>query len=187
MLREHIARSDDARALHRQIFDTEADLTSDMTSNTLTVRLRQLAIRPSKNSSPNSTPPKPSSRVQSSPSSSNSAQPDFPRIRSCGITFTRGARHYGIEPYPVGFHLLQLHLERLSVARSNSRSELTGFAGPPGRPHPSHRQTSRACRRLQPDPRSQALESPTLDPCGERSRVDRLASQRTTLIPLDSK
>ncbi len=42
LLREHIARPDDARALLRQIFDTEADLTPDMTSSTLTVRLHHL-------------------------------------------------------------------------------------------------------------------------------------------------
>jgi hypothetical protein len=42
MLREHIARPNDARALLRQIFDTEADLTPDMTSSILTVRLHHL-------------------------------------------------------------------------------------------------------------------------------------------------
>src|ERR1039458_4412362 len=42
MLREHIARPDDARALLRQIFDTEADLTPDTATNTLTVRLHHL-------------------------------------------------------------------------------------------------------------------------------------------------
>jgi hypothetical protein len=42
MLREHIARSDDTRALLRQIFDTEADLNPDGTSSTLTVRLHHL-------------------------------------------------------------------------------------------------------------------------------------------------
>ena len=42
LLREHIARPDDARALLRQIFDSEADLTPDMTFNTLTVRLHHL-------------------------------------------------------------------------------------------------------------------------------------------------
>jgi hypothetical protein len=42
LLREHIARTDDARALLRQIFDTEADLNPDMTSSTLTVRLHHL-------------------------------------------------------------------------------------------------------------------------------------------------
>jgi hypothetical protein len=42
LLREHIARPDDARALLRQIFDTEADLTPDMTSSTLTVRFHHL-------------------------------------------------------------------------------------------------------------------------------------------------
>jgi hypothetical protein len=42
LLREHIARPDDARALLRQIFDTEADLTPDLASNTLTVSLHHL-------------------------------------------------------------------------------------------------------------------------------------------------
>ncbi|HEY6306422.1 MAG TPA: hypothetical protein VI488_08220 [Candidatus Angelobacter sp.] len=42
VLREHIARSDDARALLRQIFDTEADLTPDLANNTLTVSLHHL-------------------------------------------------------------------------------------------------------------------------------------------------
>ena len=42
LLREHIARTDDARALLRQIFDTEADLIPDLAANTLTVRLHHL-------------------------------------------------------------------------------------------------------------------------------------------------
>ena len=42
LLREHLARSDDARALLRQIFDTEADLIPDLAANTLTVRLHHL-------------------------------------------------------------------------------------------------------------------------------------------------
>jgi hypothetical protein len=42
LLREHLARGDDARALLRQIFVTEADLTPDPTANTLTVRLHHL-------------------------------------------------------------------------------------------------------------------------------------------------
>jgi hypothetical protein len=42
LLREHIVRADDARALLRQIFDTEADLTPDLATNTLTVRLHHL-------------------------------------------------------------------------------------------------------------------------------------------------
>jgi hypothetical protein len=42
LLREHIARTDDARTLLRQIFDTEADLTPDLLTNTLTVRLHHL-------------------------------------------------------------------------------------------------------------------------------------------------
>ena len=42
LLREHLARGDDARALLRQIFVTEADLTPDLTANTLTVRLHHL-------------------------------------------------------------------------------------------------------------------------------------------------
>ena len=42
LLREHIARSDDARALLRQMFDTEADLTPDLVAHTLTVRLHHL-------------------------------------------------------------------------------------------------------------------------------------------------
>ena len=42
LLREHIARSDDARALLRQIYQTDADLTPDLIANTLTVRLHHL-------------------------------------------------------------------------------------------------------------------------------------------------
>jgi hypothetical protein len=43
LLREHLARGgDDARALLRQIFQTEADLTPDLVLNTLTVRLHHL-------------------------------------------------------------------------------------------------------------------------------------------------
>jgi hypothetical protein len=42
LLREHLARGDDARALLRQIFVTEADLTPDLVANTLTVRLHHL-------------------------------------------------------------------------------------------------------------------------------------------------
>jgi len=42
LLREHIARTEDARALLRQIFDTEADLTPDLITNTLTIQLHHL-------------------------------------------------------------------------------------------------------------------------------------------------
>ncbi len=42
LLSEHLARADDARALLRQIFGTEADLTPDPAANTLTVRLHHL-------------------------------------------------------------------------------------------------------------------------------------------------
>jgi hypothetical protein len=42
LLREHLARGDDARALLRQVFQTEADLTPDLTAQTLTVRLHHL-------------------------------------------------------------------------------------------------------------------------------------------------
>jgi hypothetical protein len=43
LLREHMARGgDDARALLRQVFQTEADLTPDLAANTLTVRLHHL-------------------------------------------------------------------------------------------------------------------------------------------------
>jgi hypothetical protein len=42
LLREHLARTDDARALLRQIFDTEVDLIPDLAANTLTVRLHHL-------------------------------------------------------------------------------------------------------------------------------------------------
>jgi hypothetical protein len=43
LLRERMARGeDDARALLRQIFQTEADLTPDLAANTLTVRLHHL-------------------------------------------------------------------------------------------------------------------------------------------------
>jgi len=39
LLREHLARSDDARVLLRQIFQNEVDLLPDSVTNTLTVRL----------------------------------------------------------------------------------------------------------------------------------------------------
>ena len=43
LLREHMARgADDARALLRQVLQTEADLTPDLAANTLTVRLHHL-------------------------------------------------------------------------------------------------------------------------------------------------
>jgi hypothetical protein len=42
VLREHLARSDDARTLVRQIFETEADLLPDATNKTLTVRIHHL-------------------------------------------------------------------------------------------------------------------------------------------------
>ena len=42
LLREHLARTDDARALLRQIFDTEVDLLPDLQANTLTVCLHHL-------------------------------------------------------------------------------------------------------------------------------------------------
>ena len=42
LLRENLARSDDARSLLRQIFQTDADLFPDLTANTLTVRLHHL-------------------------------------------------------------------------------------------------------------------------------------------------
>ncbi len=42
LLREHLSRADDARALLRQIFQTDADLLPDLETNTLTVRLHHL-------------------------------------------------------------------------------------------------------------------------------------------------
>jgi hypothetical protein len=42
VLREHLARSDDAHTLVRQIFETEADLLPDLPAKTLTVRLHHL-------------------------------------------------------------------------------------------------------------------------------------------------
>ena len=42
LLREHLARSDDARALLRQVFNNEVDLVPDLTANTLMVRLHNL-------------------------------------------------------------------------------------------------------------------------------------------------
>jgi len=42
LLREHLARGDDARALLRQIFATEADVTPDLVAKTLTIRLHHL-------------------------------------------------------------------------------------------------------------------------------------------------
>ncbi|MBI4455269.1 MAG: hypothetical protein HY644_05150 [Acidobacteria bacterium] len=43
LLREHLVRSDDARALLRHIFHNEVDLVPDSKTNTLTVRLHHLA------------------------------------------------------------------------------------------------------------------------------------------------
>jgi len=45
ILRENLARSDDARALLRDVYATEADLQPDLTAQTLTVRLHHLATR----------------------------------------------------------------------------------------------------------------------------------------------
>src|ERR1700751_310609 len=42
ILREHLARSDDARIPIRQIFETEADLLADAQKKTLTVRIHHL-------------------------------------------------------------------------------------------------------------------------------------------------
>ena len=42
LLRENLARADDARALLRQIYDTEADLLPDAEAGTLTVRIHHL-------------------------------------------------------------------------------------------------------------------------------------------------
>ena len=42
ILREHLARSDDARTLVRQIFETEADFLPNQSSKTLTVRIHHL-------------------------------------------------------------------------------------------------------------------------------------------------
>ena len=42
LLREHLTRSDDARALLRQIFHNEVDLLPDPQTNTLTVKLHHL-------------------------------------------------------------------------------------------------------------------------------------------------
>ena len=45
IVREKLARSDDAHALLRQIFETEVDLVPDATQQTLTVRLHHLTQR----------------------------------------------------------------------------------------------------------------------------------------------
>jgi hypothetical protein len=45
ILRETLARSDDARALLRDVYGTEADLQPDLAAQTLTVRLHHLATR----------------------------------------------------------------------------------------------------------------------------------------------
>jgi len=42
ILREKMSRADDARALLRQIYDTEADLIPDLHASTLTVKLHHL-------------------------------------------------------------------------------------------------------------------------------------------------
>jgi hypothetical protein len=41
-IRETLKRTDDARALLRQIYDTEADLVPDLAAKTMTVRLHHL-------------------------------------------------------------------------------------------------------------------------------------------------
>src|SRR5207244_4572549 len=46
ILREHLARSDDARTLVRQIFETEADLIPDMPNKTLTLQIHHLPKAP---------------------------------------------------------------------------------------------------------------------------------------------
>jgi hypothetical protein len=85
LLREHIARTDDARTLLRQIFDTEADLTPDRLTNTLTVRLHHLTqaltITPSNNSWCFSMLRTQHSLARTSRSSSNSVHLDFNQIR----------------------------------------------------------------------------------------------------------
>jgi hypothetical protein len=86
-LREPIARPDDARALRRQIFDSEADLTPDPACNTLTVSLHyrtqgRLTIRASNTCWRNTMPRRRSSPARVSPSSSKSAHPDFTQVRS---------------------------------------------------------------------------------------------------------
>src|ERR1035437_6489716 len=43
LLRDKLSRADDARALLRQIYDTEVDLLPDLKNKTLTVRLHHLA------------------------------------------------------------------------------------------------------------------------------------------------
>ena len=43
VLREHLARHDDARALLRSVFNNEVDLVPDLGANTLTVRLHYLS------------------------------------------------------------------------------------------------------------------------------------------------
>src|SRR5258708_37923661 len=43
VIREQLNRADDARALLRQIYDTEVDLIPDLQTKTLTVRLHHLA------------------------------------------------------------------------------------------------------------------------------------------------
>jgi len=45
ILREKLARSDDARALLRDVYGTEADLQPDLAAQTLTVRIHHLATR----------------------------------------------------------------------------------------------------------------------------------------------
>ena len=44
LLREPLARSDDARAVLREIFQSDADLTPDLEAKTLTVRIHRLAL-----------------------------------------------------------------------------------------------------------------------------------------------
>ena len=43
LLRQHMARPDEARALLRGIFQADADLTPDLVANTLTVAIHHLA------------------------------------------------------------------------------------------------------------------------------------------------
>ncbi len=54
LLRETLNRTDDARALLRQIYNTEIDLVPDLSAKTLTVKLHHLSQAAHDNAGPSS-------------------------------------------------------------------------------------------------------------------------------------
>src|ERR1019366_6379875 len=109
LLRDKLSRADDARALLRQIYDTEVDLIPDLENKTLTVRLHHLTLRPptmkrSAICAINSTPPPPSSRIRNSGWSTSWGHRKFLEIRSSESAEARppfcGPPCHGADPAP---------------------------------------------------------------------------------------